>query len=301
MPLVSMCGMLNAARRGGYAVGYFEAWDHYSLEAVVEAAEELSAPVVLGFGGFAVDRSWFRRRGLAALGALGRAVAEGACVPVSLILNEVATFEEVVRGMMAGFNAVMLDSSHLPFEQHVAETQRVVGVAHALGVAVQAEVGELPSATGSGGLEGEVLATEPDQAREFVHRTAVDALAVSVGNVHMLVGQEAAIDLDRLEAVYQAVGVPLVIHGGSSFPWGAVRPAIERGVALFHVGTVLKKAFLEGVQGGLASLTPETDLQHLIGSHVETDVLNQGKNRMKAEVAGLIRLYGGAGRAAHHH
>jgi len=298
MPLVSMSRMLEEAREGNCAVGYFEAWDHYSLEAVVEAAEELCAPVILGFGGFVVDRSWFRRRGLEELGALGRAVADGAGVPVSLILNEVATFDEVVRGIRAGFNAVMLDSSHLPFEQNVAETRRVVDVAHALSVAVEGELGDLPSATGSGALQGQAAVTDPEQAREFVRQTGVDALAVSVGNVHMLVGQEAEIDLDRLEAVYRAVGVPLVMHGGSGFPAEAVGPAIARGVAKFNVGTVLKKAFLDGIRAGLASAPSDMDIQRSIGSHVETDVLNLGKQRMKAEVARLIRLYGGAGKAS---
>ena len=298
MPLVSMCDMLADAREGGYAVGYFEAWDHYSLEAVVEAAEDLHAPVVIGFGGLMVDPQWFSRRGLAALGALGQAVGSRAGVPVSLILNEVRTFDEVVRGIACGFNAVMLDSSHLPLDQHIAATRQVVAVAHTLDVAVEAELGGLSEVTGSGELVGEAVATDPDQARGFIRQTGIDALAVSVGNVHMMVNQEATIDLRRLEALHGAVDVPLVIHGGSSFPGGAVAGAIAHGVAKFNVGTILKKAFLEGMGAALAAAAPDTGIQQLIGSHGDTDVLVAGKERMKAKVARLIRLYGGAGRAS---
>src|SRR5450759_4553271 len=103
--------LLAQAQAGGYAVVYFEAWDVYSLEAVLEAAEGENAPVILGFGGAMMDPAWVDGGGLDRLGALGLATARSAKVPVSLLLNEVKTFAQIIRGIHAGFNAVMLDSS----------------------------------------------------------------------------------------------------------------------------------------------------------------------------------------------
>lgn len=297
MGLVSMSRMLQAAQRGGFAVGYFEAWDHYSLEAVVEAAEELEAPVIIGFGAMIADRAWFDQKGLATLGALGRTVAGSAEVPVSLLLNEARSLSQVARGIRYGFNAVMLDTSHLALEQNIGATRQVVEVAHLLNASVEGELGELPSYSAEG-VPGQFAdVTDPDEAHEFVLKTGVDALAVSVGNVHMMVGQEAEIDFDLLAALQEAAGVPLVIHGGTSFPAGAVGQAISRGVAKFNVGTILKKAFLDGLRSML-STTPESGTQQLIGSHLDVDILVAGKSQMKAEIARLIRLYGGAGQAS---
>lgn len=298
MALESMSTMLQTAMQDGYAVGYFEAWDQYSLEAVLEAAEALDSPVILGFGGMMVDQSWFNRRGLTALGALGLELARSAEVPVSLLLNEVKTFSQVVRGIKCGFNAVMLDTADLPFEENVTATRKVVDVAHAVGVTVQAELGRLPDATQESAEPDEAVLTDPQQARAFVGETGIDALAVSVGNVHMMLGEEAQIDLERLEAIHRAIDLPLVIHGGTGFPADAVEQAIGRGVALFHVGTILKKAFLSGIEEGLDAASPMTGIQQLIGSRQDTDVLVAGREKMMAEVARLMRLYGSAGHAS---
>ena len=288
--LVPFKDLLADALAGGYAVGYFEAWDVYSLEAVLEVAEAEGAPVILGFGGVMMEQGWLDGGGLERLGALGLATAKAARVPVSFILNEVLTFDQVVRGMQAGFNAVMLDTSELPYEENVRLTWQVVQVAHALGVGVEAEVGALPDASGEMG-GGTGRKTDPEEAARFVQETGVDALAVSVGNVHTLTDGRAVIDLERLVAIHQAVDVPLVIHGGTGFPDEAVAAAIALGVAKFNLGAVLKQAFLAGLKEATLALPPEVSFHQAIGSRKETDVLQQGKLRMKAEVARRLRLY----------
>ncbi len=287
--LVPFKDLLADAQAGGYAVGYFEAWDGYSLEAVLEAAEAENAPVILGFGGVMMEPNWFEGGGLERLGALGLTAAQRAKVPVSFILNEVGTYELIVRGIQAGFNVVMLDSSDLPYREHVQLTRQVVQTAHAVGVAVEAEVGELPDASGDmGGGTGRM--TDPDEAARFVDETGIDALAVSVGNVHTLIDGQAAIDLERLEAIHQAVSVPLVIHGGTGFPEEAIAPAIARGVAKYNVGAVLKGAFLAGLAEAVAVLPQEASVHQVMGSRKEADVLQQGKARMKEEVTRRMRL-----------
>src|SRR4051794_18741376 len=115
MPLISMATALHHAVRFGYAIGYFEAWDSYSLEAVLEAAEEERSPVILGFGGMMADSAWLDNGGVDLLGAMGRVAAQRAHVPVSLLLNEAQTYEQALQGMEAGFNAIMLDTSAWPW------------------------------------------------------------------------------------------------------------------------------------------------------------------------------------------
>ena len=288
--LIPFKELLAEAQAGGYAVGYFEAWDIYSLEAVLEAAEAENAPVILGFGGVMMEPGWFDGGGLERLGALGLATARAARVSVSFILNEVATFAQVVRGIQAGFNAVMLDTSGLPYAENVRLTRQVVEVAHAVGVGVEAELGSLPDASGEMDSEAGRL-TNPNEAARFVSETGVDALAVSVGNVHLLSHGRAVIDWERLEAIHRAVPLPLVVHGGTGFPEEGIAPAIALGVTKVNIGTVLKQAFLDGVAEAISALPPAAGVHQVMGSRKEADILQQGKVDMREEVARRIRLW----------
>jgi ketose-bisphosphate aldolase len=287
--LIPFTDLLDDALAGGYAVGYFEAWDIYSLEAVLEAAEAENAPVILGFGGMMMEPAWFDGGGLERLGALGLVAAKTAKVPAAFILNEVTTFGQIVRGIQAGFNIVMLDTSDLLYAENVRLTRQVVQTAHAVGVGVEAEVGELPDASGEmGGGAGSL--TDPHEAARFVDETGIDALAVSIGNVHTLTTGKAVIDLERLAAIHQAVPVPLVIHGGTGFPEEAIADAIRLGVAKFNIGSALKRAFLDGLRQATTALPQKVAIHQVIGSRKEDDVLQQGKARMQQEVTRLMRL-----------
>jgi fructose/tagatose bisphosphate aldolase len=287
MPLTPLTELLADARAGGYAVGYFEAWDSYSLEAVVEAAEAERAPVVLGFGCLLVDQLWLDAGGIETLGCLGRHVAERTSVPVSLLLNEAHTLEHGLRGIDAGFNAVMLCTSDT---ETVAQ---LVRAAHDRGVSVEGELGTLPDGSPDGVVDaaGAEL-TDPEAAAAFVAATGVDCLAVSFGNVHTLEGGAAPVDLDRLAAIRQRVDVPLVVHGGTSFPPSAVAGAIAQGVAKFNVGTVLKRTYLENLSGAVASARGDASPHDLVGSHGSADLLAAAKPGLVEVVRRLIRLYG---------
>jgi len=297
MPLIPLRDILATALAEGYAVGYFEAWDQYSLEAVLEAAEEARSPVILGFGCQVIEPGWLDGGGLRRLAALGRAAAEDARVPMALLLNEAQTFEQVVRGLTWGFNAVMLDTSELPLEENIAATRQVVEVAHALGADVEGELGRLPDASGTLGGPAEGVLTDPDEAARYVAETRVDALSISIGNVHVLTEGRAEIDFNHLARLHQAVKVPLVVHGGTGFPDEAVPRAVELGVAKFNVGTALKQAFLAGVREGLADLPPRVNVHQVVGSRKPGDFLERGKARMKAEVIRRMAVYGSAGKA----
>jgi ketose-bisphosphate aldolase len=297
MPLLSMTELMSRARTGGYALGYFEAWDSYSLEAVCEAAEAERSPVILGFGGMMADRRWLDEGGVEALSALGRARAERVQVPACLLLNEAQTLEQALRGVGAGFNAVMVDTSAWDWDEAVATVARLSEAAHARGAAVEAELGRLPDAIAGGIDRSGASLTDPEQAARFVERTGVDCLAVSIGNVHLLTAHDAEVDLERLRALGRRLPVPMVIHGGTSFPAQAVPSAIAAGVAKFNVGTVLKRSFLEAVRSEVGSWPPDVDPHAVLGSHKPSDFLEPGKRAMKEKVRELMRLYGSSGRA----
>lgn len=298
MPLVPLTTLLAEARTDGYAVGYFEAWDSYSLEAVVEAAEAERAPVILGFGCLLVDHAWLDGGGIEALGCLGRRVAETARVPTCFLLNETHTLEQALRGLDAGFTALMMHTGGQSPADSVEQVGALVRIAHERGAAVEGELGRLPDATDGEIDDTQAALTDPDEAAAFVAATGVDCLAVSFGNVHLLEGRAAPVDLDRLAAVHRRVDVPLAVHGGTSFPPEAVEAAIVRGVAKFNVGTVLKRTFLEGLAEAVEARPGDLSPHDLLGSHFSHDLLEAGKRRLTPAVRRLIRLYGGSGRAA---
>jgi fructose/tagatose bisphosphate aldolase len=246
-----------------------------------------------------VDSAWLEQGGIEMLAGIGRSVAERAEVPVALLLNEAQTYAQAIRGMEAGFNAVMLDTSAWPLEEAQEAVGRLAREAHARGVAVEAELGRLPDATATGIDDHSAALTDPEQAAAFLAKTGADCLAVSIGNVHLLTQSLAPVDMGHLEAIHRRVSAPLVIHGGTSFPPQEVPRAIAHGVAKFNVGTILKRKFLEGVREALRleGAAPSVRVHDLLGSHKETDIQTAGKQAMKAKVRELLRLYGGAGRS----
>ena len=296
MPLVPLQQILGKARTDGFAVGYFEAWDACSLEAVLTAAEAESAPVILGFGAMMVDGTWLERGGIEVLGAVARSYAARSSVYVALLFNEAHTLDHAKRGIDAGFNAVMIDTHSWQTEDAIVAVKELCRVAHQSGVAVEGELGSPAEATASGVDHSHASLTDPDEAARFVEETGVDCLAVSVGNVHIMMDQEASIDMERLRSIHERVDVPLVIHGGTSFPPVAVAPAIALGVAKFNVGTVLKHAFWDGLESSVRSVGTNPDVHRLLGSHKESDVMGVAQQRMTTKVRSLIRQYGGSGR-----
>lgn len=291
--LVPMPELLGAARAGGYAVGYFESWDLYSLEAVVEAAQAERSPVILGFGCAMVDEAWLDRGGIEDLACLGRRAAERCSVPASLLFNEAHTVEQARRALEAGFNAGMVDTCAL----HGGEARQIVGDfalwAHGRGAGVEAELGQLPNSTDGGTDHSQASLTEPDDAALFVEATGVDCLAVSAGNVHLLEGAEAPLDVERLKAIAQSTNVPLVLHGGTGLPRAALPAAIAAGVAKINVGTGLKRVYLEALR---RAVSVDASPHDLLGSHKDLDACGKGKEAMTGLVRELMRAYGSSGR-----
>jgi fructose-bisphosphate aldolase class II len=295
--IVPLPYLLAKAQAGGYALGYFEAWDSYSLEAVIEAAETENAPVILGFGCMMVSETWLDTGGIEILGNIGLTLAERTHLPVALLLNEAHTYQQCLAGIQAGFNAVMLDTSTWQVESAMEQVRELVRVAHAQYVAVEAELGHLPDATDQGIDASLASLTDPEEASLFVERTGIDCLAVSIGNVHLLTHGLAHIDLTRLAAIHEYISVPLVIHGGTGFPPEAIPAAIRYGAAKFNVGTILKKSFFTGMRRLVLANSGSANIHNIVGSHREQDFLLAGKRSMQAKVQAYLQLYGSSGRA----
>ncbi|MBO2533342.1 fructose-bisphosphate aldolase, class II [Planifilum fulgidum] len=257
MPLTSPKELLADAYRNRYAVAAFAAHNMEMMRAVVEAAEEAGAPVILQ-----TTPATLRYAGLESIVAMARAAAEGAKVPVALHLDHGDTFETVVRCLRAGYTSVMVDASRLPFLENAAFVAKVTEAAHAAGVPVEAELGTIGGAEEGGAGEEEL--TDPEAAEEFVRRTGIDFLAPAFGTVHGVYKGEIRLDFSRLEAISRRVGLPLVMHGASGVPGEMIRRAIARGVSKVNFSTELKRAFVRQLRNYLSNHPEETDPRRIL-------------------------------------
>ncbi len=287
--------MLRRARAAGYAIGYFESWNLESLQGAIDAAEQTRSPIILGFNGeFLTNpkREAVERINLYA--ALGRAAAESAGVPCALIFNECPWDDQVRSAIAAGFNLIVPTDPAAPYAQYVQRVAALTREAHARGVAVEAELGELPCGA-SGSVSHVGSATDPDVAADFVRQTDVDLLAVSCGNVHILVKGEQELDLDRLARIREKVSVPLVLHGGSGIAAASLKKAIAMGVAKVNYGTYVKQRYLRAVRAALSA--EQTNPHQLLGMGGADDVLVAGRRAVRDAVLERIEVLGCCGRA----
>ena len=232
MPLEDMGVLMRRASRGGYALGYFESWNLESLQGVIDAAEQSRSPVIIGFnGGFLSSAGRHAAEKLAWYAALGRAAAGSASVPCGLLFNECPSDEWVRQAIAGGFNLVMPADPEAPFDRYTLWVAELTRLAHSRGVAVEAEIGELPAGLAGHGSAGGTL-TDPYLAGEFAETTGIDLLAVSVGNVHVKVDGTQDLDLRRLEQVHARVKIPLALHGGTGISATAGREARSPMIAL---------------------------------------------------------------------
>ena len=234
MPLATLRDVLSAANAGGYAVGGLVVLGWEDARAYVAAAESLRAPVILQAG-----PSCRAHTPLPVLGAMFRHLAENASVPVVAHLDHGYEAAECRAAIDAGFSSVMFDGSKLPFEENVAATRAIAEDAHASGVSCEGEIGFVGYAAGAAS-EG----TDPEEAARFARETGIDAMAISVGNVHLQQDREGGLDEARIAEIQALSDVPLVIHGGSGVPLTQrTRLARTTRVAKFNVGTELRMAF----------------------------------------------------------
>lgn len=237
--------MLERAQEGHYAVGAFNVENLEFVMAVVRAAEERRSPVILQ-----TTPGTVRYASLDYLVAMARVAAEEASVPVALHLDHGDGFNRCVQAMRAGYTSVMIDGSHMLFEDNVTLTASVTKVALPIGLPVEAELGKVGGKEDDGPVVvGESPYTNPDEAEEFVARTGCTSLAVGVGTAHGVYKGTPHIEQGVLREIRARIDVPLVLHGTSGVPDDQVAEAIANGICKVNYATELRQAFMRGFMG----------------------------------------------------
>ncbi|MFH1086701.1 MAG: class II fructose-bisphosphate aldolase [Chloroflexota bacterium] len=235
MPLITMYEQLKRAQREGWAVPLYDTADLASTEGMFAAMEAKRAPCIVAMWAGQMDRPNAR-----SLASYIRTRAQEASVPVSLMLDHGASYEQALKAISFGFTDVMYDGSRLPMAENMATTRELVRAAHAMGVHVEAELGHVGRGSEYQSFGGQRKGfTDPATIAEFVDGTGVDFLAVAIGTAHGLYDGEPRIDLDLLRALRARVDIPLVMHGGTGCSEAQFRGAIAAGISKINVATDL--------------------------------------------------------------
>lgn len=256
MTLATLVDVLQPAYRQGGAVAGMVCLGWEDMRAYVRAAEAEGRPVILQAG-----PSCRKHTPLPVLGAMFRNLAETAGVPVVAHLDHGYSLEECRQALDAGFTSLMYDGSRHPLEQNIEQTAQVAEMAHKAGISCEGEIGFVGY---SGGEDS--AGTDPDEARRFARATGVDAMAISVGNVHLQQDRSGGLDEDRIAAIEAVTDVPLVIHGGSGVP-NEQRAKLAAGSAVckFNIGTELRMAFGAALRDAVAADASRFDRVEILG------------------------------------
>ena len=275
--LVNMKEMLERAKNEKYSVGLFNAVNVEMARAVIETAEELHAPVIVGTAEVLLPAMGLKR-----VADYLIPMAKEANVPVCVHFDHGLSFDKCMEAIDLGFSSIMYDCSTLSYEENVAAVAKMVNLCHAKGITVEGELGHVGDNAGSGKLEKPSdYFTDPSVALDYVTRTGVDALAIAVGNAHGDYAFPPALDFDRIETIAKLVGAPLVLHGGSGLSDDDFKKAASLGICKVNIFTDIDKAGKAGIEKGLAE--GATSMMGLIPYEIAA---------MKKVVAEKIRLFG---------
>jgi fructose-bisphosphate aldolase class II len=254
------------------------------VQAIVAAAEAENSPVIIQ-----ASQGAIKYAGLEYITAMTKIAAENTHIPVVLHIDHGTNFDQVMRCIRYGFTSVMYDGSKLPIEENIAVTKKVVEVAKAVGVSVEAELGKI------GGTEDDVSVkaweasmTDPEEAKMFVENTDVDALAIAIGTAHGQYKGTPKLDFERLQKVRSLVDIPIVLHGSSGVPGEAVKKAISLGVRKVNIDTNIREAFVRRARAVMEEKPDEIDPRKILGP---------AREEMTATVREKIRLFGSSNKA----
>jgi len=324
MPLVTSKELLLKAQAEGYAVGAFNANNMECVKAVIEAAEEEQAPVILQ-----VSQGAIKYAGLAMATAMVKAAAESAAVPVVLHLDHGTSYEQNVQCLVAGFTSLMYDGSANPLEKNIEISAKIAEIGHLVGVPVECELGKIPKVEDyftpeeifdlstnksvpeavevvrqKAGASVESLMADPAQAKRFVEGTGADSLAAATGSIHGMWDDIWPLRIDRIEEIKKATDLPIVLHGSSGVirtrkdaeergivlkdNEGTLEDAVKAGIAKVNVATAISMTFLAGAKKAFEERPGERDLRK---------ILSPGLQNAKALVKSYIQLLGSSGKA----
>ncbi len=277
--LVNLNDVLKKAQSEKYAVGLFNTTDTDMLQAVIEAAEELNSPVILGTAEVLLPYGELKLIAPSVIDA-----AKRASVPVVVHYDHGLTFGRCIEALKLGFSSVMYDGSAKPYEQNLAETREIVKIAHAVGATVEGEIGHVGEAASGDNLLTEMYTT-PEEAQAYLKATGVDALAVAIGSAHGVYKKKPALNIERLKEIRKTVDVPLVLHGGSGLSDDDFRNTIREGIAKVNIFTDLCLAGEMGMRDGL-----ERNLGYLETRNLKVEYIREA-------VELKMRLFGSANKA----
>ncbi|MDI6778379.1 MAG: class II fructose-bisphosphate aldolase [Patescibacteria group bacterium] len=240
--LASVKNILEEAKANGYAVGAFNVFNMEEVQAVVRAAVKKHTPVIVQ-----ITEKTMNYAGDKVIYDVVKAVIdrESATIPIGFHLDHGYSFDTVVRAIEMGMNSVMIDASHKSLQENIQITRRVVELAHAKGVFVQAELGKAPRlGEMSADPDWDKIMTNPMEAQWLINETKADSLAVAIGNAHDFFRERPEPDWERLESIHKLLpDTPLIMHGASDWVNHKVVEAVKRGVVCFNVDTDLRIAF----------------------------------------------------------
>nr|WP_201470417.1 class II fructose-bisphosphate aldolase [Microbacterium hydrocarbonoxydans] len=275
MTLVSARRLVSDAAARGTGIGAFNVIHLETAEALVQASTRAGLPVILQISQNCADY----HGGLEPIAVATLAVARQAQTPVAVHLDHAERPELVDEAIALGFGSVMFDGGALPYDENVAITAAVAARAHAAGVYIEGELGEVG---GKDGAHAPGVRTDPDEARAFVHATGVDALAVAVGSSHAMTDRTASLDLELISRLRAALPVPLVLHGSSGVADATIAAAVRAGMTKINVSTHLNGFFTRAIRSTL-----QAD-EKLVDSR---KYLTPAREALAAEAARMLRLF----------
>lgn len=283
MPLVTSKEMLIDAQRNHYAVGAFNANNMEIIQAIIETAEEESAPVIVQ-----ASQGAIKYAGLDMIVSMVKTLAEKATIPVVLHLDHGTDYFQNIRCLRAGFTSLMVDGSKLFFDENVAMTKKVVEMAHACNIPVEAEIGQIGKmdASDEPGVARERIKefmAKPEEAEKFVKLTGIDSLAAAVGTIHGCKTPIAQLDIPRIEKIRELTGVPLVLHGASGANDEEIKKGIAAGICKINIDTRIRMAFTNAIREYLIQNPDEIDPRM---------VLAPAKEAAKEVIRSRIRVLG---------
>jgi fructose-bisphosphate aldolase class II len=304
--LVNPKEWLVRARREGWALGGFNAYDLESARAVIQAGADENAPLLLQTSEGAV-----KHMGLDAAVAIVRVLADRTAAPVALHLDH-GKSEELARAAVdAGYTSVMIDASRQTYDENMRETAHIVEYAHARGVHVEAELGTLGGIEDLGESETRGMLTDPDQAVRFARETGVDALAIAIGTSHGAYKFKGTphLDLDRLSEIAGRIPQPIVLHGASSMAPDAIAFAERYGARLPHAQGIPPELIRQAIARGIAKVNTDSDLRlaalgrlrQVLVERPELfnlyELMAEIEGAIRSETAARIRMLGSSGKA----
>ncbi|MEA2087899.1 MAG: class II fructose-1,6-bisphosphate aldolase [Candidatus Caldatribacteriota bacterium] len=288
MAFVTTKEMLKEAQKGRYGIGAFNANNMEIIQAIIETAEEEKAPVILQ-----ASQGAIKYAGLDMIVSMVKAVAEKANIPVALHLDHGTDYYQNIKCLRAGFTSLMYDGSKLPFDENVEMTKKVVEMAHACDIPVEAELGQIGK-MGDSDEPGVALEkvkesmAVPEEAAKFVELTEIDFLAAAVGTIHGCRTPFAKLDIPRIEKIRELTGIPLVLHGASGANDEEVRKGIAAGICKINIDTRIRLYFVKKMREVLEKNPEEIDPRKILGP---------AKEAAKEIIRDRMRVFGCSGKA----